>query len=104
MWVGFLIELIVGLSIIALGLLIWLKQKVNLLHDYHYQHVKPEDIPAYAKVIGIGLSIIGLGICVTGFLNLFESRQWWIPLVVGFIAGIIVMHRGQKKYNGSWFS
>jgi hypothetical protein len=41
---------------------------------------------------------------MTGLLNLIESSFWWIPLVVGILAGLIVMNKAQKEYNGSWFS
>jgi len=101
---GFIIELAVGLLCIVLGLLIWLKRKISLLHDYHYRHVKEEDISAYVRLMGIGLILIGAGICVTGFLNLLESSLWWVPLVIGLATGIIVMSIGQKRYNGSWMS
>lgn len=101
---GIAIELAVGLLCIIFGLLIWKKQKVSLVHDYHYQNVRKEDIPAYARLLGIGLILIGIGICLTGLLNIFESSLWWIPMLAGFIAGIIVMNKAQKKYNGSWFS
>ena len=101
---GCLIEFSVGLLCVILGLLIWKKEKVSLIHDYHYQNVQEADIPAYARLIGIGLILIGGGICITGVLNLFESALWWIPLVVGILAGLIVMNKAQKKYNGSWFS
>ena len=101
---GAIIEGAVGLACIILGLLIWKKEKISLLHDYHYQNVKKEDIPAYARLMGIGLIVIGAGICLTGVLNLFNSPYWWIPLAGGIVSGILVLNRAQKKYNGSWFS
>ena len=104
MIVGFIIELAVGAVCVIIGLLIWKKQKVTLVHDYHYRNVKKEDIPAYTRLLGIGLILIGIGICVTGFLNLVESSFWWIPMLIGFVAGFIVLNKAQKKYNGSWFS
>ena len=100
---GFLIELAVGLLCAVMGLLIWKKQKVSLIHDYHYKNVKKEDIPCYSRLIGIGIIIIGAGIGAAGIMNLFELSLWWIPLLAGFIAGLAVMNRAQKKYNGSWF-
>ena len=99
---GFVVEAAVGVLCIVLGLLIWKKQKVSLIHEYQYRHVKKEDIPAYARLIGIGLILIGVGICLTGLLNLIESSFWWVPMLIGFVAGFIVMGKAQKKYNGSW--
>ncbi|MBR5410682.1 MAG: DUF3784 domain-containing protein [Clostridia bacterium] len=104
MLVGFIVEAAVGALCIVLGAVIWKKRKVSLVHEYHYQNVKKEDIPAYARLLGIGLIIIGAGIAVTGVFNLFEWPFWWVPMLVGFIAGILVMNKAQKTYNGSWFS
>lgn len=104
MIVGFITELAAGLLCIVLGIVIWVKQKVSLVHEYHYKNVKKEDIPAYARLLGIGLILIGAGLCVTGFFNLFASSFWWIPMLAGFAGGIFVMNKAQKKYNGSWFS
>lgn len=102
MIIGVIINWAVGLLCVILGWLIWKKQKISLLHSYHYKNVKKEDIPAYARLIGIGLTLIGIGISISGLLNLVDSALWWIPLVAGFVLGLIVMHRAQKKYNGSW--
>lgn len=104
MIVGVIVDLAVGLFCVVFGLLIWRKQKVSLIHDYHYRNVKKEDIPAYTRLMGIGLILIGAGICITGLLNLLASSLWWIPMLAGFVAGFIVTNKAQKKYNGSWFS
>ena len=101
---GFIVELAVGLLCVVLGLVIWIKRKVSLVHTYHYKNVKQEDFPAYARLLGIGQILMGIGICVTGLLNLLKSALWWIPMAVGFVAGFLVMNKAQKKYNGSWFS
>ena len=102
--VGFITELAVGSVCVIIGLLIWKRQKVSLVHEYHYKNVKNEDIPAYSRLLGIGLISIGIGVCVTGLLNLLKSTLWWVPMLIGFVAGFIVMNKAQKKYNGSWFS
>lgn len=101
---GFIVEAAVGLLCIVIGLLIWLKQKASFLHEYHYKNVKQADMPAYTRLIGVGLIVIGAGVIITGVCNLFEWSFWWAPLAAGFIAGLIVLNRAQKKYNGSWFS
>ena len=104
MILGVIIEAAVGAACIFLGWLLWKKQKVTILHDYHYQHVKKEDIPAYAKQMGVGLILVGAGICLTGLLNLASSPLWWIPLLAGIVSGLAVIYRAQKKYNGSVMS
>ena len=98
---GVIIDLAVGALCVVLGLLVWKKQKVSILHDYHYKNVRKSDLPAYTRQIGIGLIIIGLGIIITGFLNLADSSLWWISLLAGFIVGLIILYKAQKKYNGS---
>ena len=100
---GFITELAVGLLCVVLGLVIWLKRKASLIHEYHYKNVKEADLPAYTRLVGVSLIVIGCGIIAAGFFNLAESPFWWIPLVPGFLAGFLVMNRAQKKYNGSWF-
>lgn len=102
MIVGFIIELLVGLMCITFGLLIWKKRKVSLLHDYHYKNVKEEDIPSYCKLMGIGLIMMGLGICLTGvYFLIFENPFGLLIMVLSFIIGIIIINKAQK-YNGSW--
>ncbi len=54
--------------------------------------------------MGIGIILIGLGICISGFLDLLNSKLWWLPISAGFITGFVVLHKAQMKYNGSWFS
>ena len=104
MIIGILIEATVGLLCIVLGFLIWKKQKLSLIHDYHYRNVKEEDVPSYTRQIGIGLIIIGTGILLTGMLDLLNSSLWWAPLIIGFSLGLIVIIKAQKKYNGSIMS
>ena len=101
---GVLIEVAVSAACIVLGLLIWKKQKVSLLHDYHYRNVKREDIPAYTRQIGIGLITVGIGILISGLLDLVYSSLWWIPILSGFLIGMCLMYQAQKKYNGSIMS
>ena len=98
---GVILELIIAAVFVVLGLLVWIKQKVSVLHEYQYKYVKREDIPAYTRQIGMGLVIIGAGIGVTGILNLLYSAFWWVPLLLGFVIGLIVIIRAQKKFNGS---
>ena len=104
MIIGILIEAIVGILCIVLGFLIWKKQKISLIHDYHYRNVKEEDVPSYTRQIGSGLIIIGSGILLTGMLDLLNSSLWWIPLIIGFSIGLIIIIYAQKKYNGSIMS
>lgn len=97
--------LAVGALLIVLGLLTWKKQKVTILHDYHYKNVRQEDIPEYTMSMGIGQIVIGAGSLLTGVLSFFtDSRATWAAFIAGLIAGLIIMHKAQMKYNGTWFS
>ena len=98
---GVIIDLVVGAVCIVPGLLLWRKHQLSILHEYHYKNVKEEDIPAYTRMIGAGLIIMGIGIIITGVLEIMYSSFWWIPLIAGLVLGAIVMFAAQKKYNGS---
>ena len=103
MILGAAIELAAGAIFIVLGVLLWKKQMVSILHDYHYQHVKQDDIPAYTKQMGLGLILMGAGMIITGLLTLASSAVWWVPLLAGFVSGLFILFMAQKKYNGSVF-
>lgn len=99
--IGCLMTFLAGLMCIICGLLIWKKQKVSLLHDYHCRNVQEEDVPAYTKSMGIGLVALGAGLCLTGALLPLESFLSWIPAQLGMVTGLAITYKAQKKYNGS---
>ena len=89
---GSIICIVVGMVCVVLGWIIWKKQKVSLIHEYHWKKLNKEKIPAYTKRVGIGMLILGTGVTITGIGLLFsESALVWAPLTVGIIAGIIVL-------------
>ena len=103
-----LIELVVfgavGLLLIVIGLLVWKKRKVTLVHDYHWKNVRKKDLPAYCRLIGLGLVLMGAGAVLCGLVGVLTQSQkglWCFAL--GMAAGLVPMNRAQKKYNGSWF-
>ena len=103
-----LVELIVcsviGILLVVLGLVVWLGQKISLVHDYHHQNVKRRDVAAYCREIGVGLLLIGGGTIATGIVDqIFQTFWGWLIFAVGFLAGFLVMNHAQKTYNGSWF-
>ena len=105
MSVEFISYAAVGAILIVLGFLTWKKQKVSILHSYHYQNVKEEDLPAYTKSMGIGQIVIGIGLCLTGVVRLFTlDKISWAPAIVLGIIGLAIFHKAQMKYNGGWFS
>ncbi len=105
MLVGLIVCVLVGALCIVLGILLWKKQMISLVHDYHYRHVSKSDVPAYTRLMGSGLLLIGIGTLLTGIINYaFWTQTGWIAFIIGFLSGIIFMHKAQMKYNGSWIS
>ena len=102
---GMIVLLSVGLLCLVLGLLIWKKQKIDLINAWHTGKVKPEDVPAYTRLMGLGLMGIGAGCVLTGVVALgLGAPLGWIALPLGFAAGLGLILRAQKRYNGGIFS
>ena len=102
---GVIVLFSVGALCVVLGLIIWKKQKINLVHDYQYRNVKDADKPAYCRQMGFSIIFIGVAIGLDGVANLFEWETFgYLSLAVGIIGGLVIMHRAQKQYNGGWFS
>ena len=73
---------------------------IMYIHWYNRWKVSKEDIPAFAKVMGIGIMIMGICIALTAILQMFFEREvfWWIT-VIGVVAGLICLIYGLMKYN-----
>lgn len=87
-----------------LGFLLWKKEKITILHNYHYTKVKEQDKKAYTRIMGLGMSVIGIGCAASGMIGTFT--QWsknGIPLGAGFVIGLCIMKYGQTKYNHGIF-
>ena len=91
---------VVGIIFIILGYLIWIKEKISLLHDYHYNKVSEEDKKAFCAISGIGVLIIGVGLIVSASLAvIIDSPLSMIPFVVGFVIGIVMLIYAGIRYN-----
>ena len=64
----------IGELLIVLGLLVWRRQKITLIHEYHWRNVRKKDRAAYTRLIGQGLAVMGAGIDRNGFLR--SSDTW----------------------------
>ena len=105
MIVGMIVFLGVGALCLWIGWLLWKKQRISLIHDYHIRAVKAEDVPGYTRLMGIGMLSIGAGCVCTGVLVFgFGQALGWLGFPVGFLVGLVLFHRAQKRYNGGWFS
>lgn len=103
-WAAAIVLLAVGICFFILGWQIWKKEKITLLHDYHYAKVKMEDRKAYTGAMGKGLSVMGLGMIAAGVMQLtrWEAVGWWV-LGAAFAVGLVVMIYAQMKYNHGIF-
>ena len=91
---GVLLDFIIGILMIIFGILIWKKQKISLLHSYHYKNVKKENISAYCKNMGIANVLIGLSIIFMGIFTYFEYETIaYIFFTLGFIVSIYIIQK-----------
>ncbi len=98
---GLIIFLGVGILFLALGTLLWKKQRIDLVNAWHTRLVKQENVPAYTRLIGWSLIAIGTGCLITGVVAcIFENMLGWLALPAGFLVGFALIWRAQKKYNG----
>lgn len=91
-----------GVLIVALGLFMAVTGNGwQLLHGYHYANVPPSERPALARENGVGLVLVGAGICA------FVASAWmaaaaWAAAVGGacLAAGVVVMLASIVRRNG----
>lgn len=96
--------LAMGLLFLILGLLIWKKQKITLIHDYHYYNVKAEDKKAYTEKMGKATVFMSVGMFPTGIINFLTATKYgWVCFGISFGGGLLLMIRAQYKYNGGIF-
>lgn len=103
-----LLELIIinmlGLIFIYLGLIIWKKEKISIIHSYHYKKVKECDRKAYTEMMGKGILIMGIGMLFTGIVDyITKTTNGWFLFAAFSIVGVLIMLRAQKKYNNGVF-
>ena len=105
MLVGMIVLSAVGIVCMAVGLALWKKQKIGLIHDYHTRKLRSEDVPAYTRLMGFGMLAIGGGCILTGVVALLLNEPLgWIALPIGLAAGFVLFHMAQTRYNGGYFS
>ncbi len=91
---------ILGLIFMGLGYLMWRKERISLLHSYHYDKVSPEDKKAFCALSGIGVLFIGLGLVVTAVIIGMTDSAWsFIALAIGFLVGLAFLVYAGIKYN-----
>lgn len=94
------IFLILGFIFLILGYLLGIREKVNLLHSYHYKNLAKKDTRKFCKLSGLGLLFIGIGLLMTGFILInIKSLVSFIPSILGFIIGVGLLVKAGMKYN-----
>ena len=98
--VGSMIVGILGIVFCAVGYLIWKKEKIALLHAYHYDKVLPEHKKAFCTMSGWGVLSIGIGLLITAVLIGITDSAWsFTAFAVGFGIGLAMLMDAGKKYN-----
>ena len=94
----------VGITLSILSIFICFG-KINLLHDYHRNNIKEEDIKSFSISTGLSLLIGGVGLTTTGVLALILKDSISVivydallfgSILISFILALIFI----KKYNG----
>ncbi len=98
--IGVLIIGGVGILITVLGWLIWKKEKINLMHDYHVNKVSAENKQAFCKLSGTGLVVIGVGLLISGIiLGLTDSPFSFLCFAACLVIGLAMLITAGRKYN-----
>lgn len=98
--------ILIGAMLVIIGLILWKKQKISLIHDYHYTKVKAEDIKSYTKVMGKATIATGMSFMLMGILEMITSIPSYMGgliLILGLIVSGVMFYRAQKKYNKGMF-
>ena len=98
--IGTIILIFIGIICTILGYLMWKKEKISLLHSYHYDKVSVEDKKAFCTISGIGIILIGLGLLITGIIvGITDSALSFIAFAIGFVVGLIMLVYAGFRYN-----
>ena len=98
--VGAIIVAVIGIVFITLGYLIWKKEKITLLHSYHYDKVSPSDKKVFCKISGWGVIFVGIGLLVTAIIiGITDSALSFIAFALGFVVGLALLIYAGAKYN-----
>ena len=90
----------IGALFLVLGYLLWKKERISLLHQYHYDKVSEEDKKAFCAVSGKGVTVMGAGSLISGVLVGITGSKWsMIAFSVGFLVGLGMLLYAGIRYN-----
>lgn len=91
---------VVGIVFVILGWLIWKKEKISLLHEYHYNRVAEEDKKVFCTLSGIGVVIMGIGMVITAIVLGITNATWSFAFFgIGMAVGLIIVIYAGIRYN-----
>ena len=77
---------------------------VSSIHSYHLRRIHEKDLKDYARTMGIGMMIIGLGCFMNLLARLFHLFLLGeIGMMIGIVVGMVIMIYAQMKYNHGIF-
>ncbi|MBQ9909942.1 MAG: DUF3784 domain-containing protein [Lachnospiraceae bacterium] len=89
-----------GILLIVLGMLIYKKQMISLMHDYHVDKVSRENRAAFCRLSGLGLILTGIGaVIAAAFFAVTESAYSFLAFAAGLVPGIGILIAAGRKYN-----
>ena len=90
----------VGVLLVVLGVLLWKKEMMTLMHDYHVERVSAENRKAFCKLSGFGLIVPGAGLVLSAVLLGVTDSAWsFLCFAVSFPVGLGMLIAAGKKYN-----
>ena len=98
--VGVIVVGLVGIVLLVMAYHIGCKEKISLLHDYHYDKVSPQNKKIFCARMGLGLALMGMGLVVTACILALTNSAWsFLVLAFTFTVGLGIVILTEKKYN-----
>ena len=107
---GNIVTFLVGVVCIVLGISN-MRGNISSLHSYHRHRVSEEDRIPFGKQVGLGTTIVGIGIIIFSLLfavTLYTENNIFIligtaVLIVGIVVGLTMSFKAMIKYNKGIF-
>ncbi len=91
---------LIGIVFVVIGCLLWKKERISLLHSYHYDKVSEENKKDFCTISGIGIITIGIGLLITGIVIGIADSAWsFAAFVIGFAIGLALLIYAGIRYN-----
>ncbi|NLL72250.1 MAG: hypothetical protein GX237_01820 [Clostridiales bacterium] len=95
--------LLLGLALIVVGLIIWIRQNVSLTLDFNASKIREEDIKKFTSSYGITYVVMGIFMSLLTLLGLvFEGKHRGISVliyIIAYIAFMQIIKKIQRKYE-----